>query len=166
MLVSVFIEAEAGSREKGVYDEASFEFRGVRRTLLPYPYPYGFLPGTPGGEDGECLDCYVVTRRALERGRSYEAELVGLLEMREDGEEDHKLVARIPGEEADEGLPRGRALRDELAAFIRGIFRAFPEVRLELGPLLPAAAAEALAGSRSAYDQSLPPLEKRGPSPL
>jgi inorganic pyrophosphatase len=68
MMVTVFVEAEAGSRDKGLYDEATLVRKGTRRALVPYPYPYGFVLGTPGGDDGECLDCFVITHRRLFAG--------------------------------------------------------------------------------------------------
>ncbi len=44
----VFIEAAAGAMERGCYDEATFARKGLRKVLLPYPWPYGFVPGVPG----------------------------------------------------------------------------------------------------------------------
>ncbi len=146
-VISVFIEAQAGSRDKGVYDEASFQRTGTRTALLPYPYPYGFIPGTAGGDEGECLDCYIISSRALQAGKAYAAEPFALLEMLEDGGVDHKLLARLPDESEPPpaALP---ALRDELEAFILGIFKAYPEVQVRIGALLPKAEAQRLAEER------------------
>ncbi len=146
-MLSIFIEAQAGSREKGVYDEASLERRGTRTALLPYPYPYGFIPGTAGGDEDECLDCYLISSRALQAGKAYDAEPFALLEMLEDGGVDHKLLARLPDEPepAAASLP---ALRAELEAFILGIFKAYPEVNVRIGAILPKADAQRLAEER------------------
>ena len=130
----VFIEAEAGSRERGLYDEATFERKGSRPVLLPYPWPYGFVPGTAGiSGDGECRDCYVITERPLTEGSLVECEVFGLLEMFEDGEADHKLLAAFPGEIP----PPKEELRVKLSAFIAGIFAAWPEMRIEIKGILP-----------------------------
>lgn len=149
MECTVFIEAEAGSCVKGVYDELSFARLRERRTLAPYPYAYGFIPGTQGGPENECLDCYLITRRSLTAGRPYEASVFGLLEFYEGDELDHKLLAAPP----DEPPPVAEALaalHDELAGFITAIFRAYPEVSIRVGELQPAREAERLLAARLA----------------
>lgn len=150
MTVSVFIEAEAGSRDKGLFDETTLERKGTRRALVPYPYPYGFVRGTPGGDDGDCLDCFIITHRRLFTGREYRVEPFGILEMNENGEQHWKLLARLPDEEipAASPGPAVEALRDDLAAFIKKIFTAYPDVRIETGAILPAAKAEEIIQSR------------------
>jgi inorganic pyrophosphatase len=150
MIVTVFLEAEAGSRDKGLYDESTLVRKGTRRALVPYPYPYGFVLGTPGGDDGECLDCFVITHRRLFAGREYRVQPIGILEMTENGEQDWKLLARLPDEEVPSASPGPAvdALREDLAAFINKIFTAYPDVRIETGAILPAAKAEAIIAVR------------------
>lgn len=147
MECTMFIEAEAGSAVKGVYDERSLARTGERRALAPYPYAYGFIPGTQGGPEDECLDCYLITRRPLSAGRLYAARVFGLLEFFEGDELDHKLLAAPPDEPppAAEALA---ALRDELAGFITAIFRAYPEVSIRVGELRPAVDAERVLAER------------------
>ncbi|TFG79805.1 MAG: hypothetical protein E4H20_11625 [Spirochaetales bacterium] len=148
--MEVFIEAIRGSRDKGVFNEETGERIATRTALLPYPYPYGFITGTPGGDDGDCLDCYVITMRSLAVGGRYTCEPVGLLEMFEDGEEDHKILARLADEpEAPGSTGNRQALRDGLAAFITGIFTAYPEAAVSVGALRSAGEAEQLVRSRS-----------------
>lgn len=150
MIASVFIEAEAGSRDKGLYDESTLERKGTRRALVPYPYPYGFIRGTPGGDDGECLDCFIITHRRLFAGREYRVQPFGILEMYENEEQDWKVLARLPDEAipATTPGPYADALREVLSAFINKIFTAYPDVRIELGSILPADVAEAIVCSR------------------
>jgi inorganic pyrophosphatase len=150
MIVTIFIEAEAGSRDKGLYDEATLVRKGTRRALVPYPYPYGFIRGTPGGDDGECLDCFVITRSRLFAGREYLVEPIGVLEMEENSEQDWKLLARLPDEAVPEAIPGPAedALRTELSAFIHRIFTAYPDVRIRTGAILPAEEARNLVSSR------------------
>ncbi|OHD76814.1 MAG: hypothetical protein A3J97_09205 [Spirochaetes bacterium RIFOXYC1_FULL_54_7] len=150
MTLTVFVEAEAGSRDKGLYDESTLARKGTRRALVPYPYPYGFVLGTPGGDDGECLDCFVITHRRLFAGREYRVEPIGILEMNENGEQDWKLLARLPDEEVPLANPGSAvdALRQDLSAFIHKIFTAYPDVRIEIGSILPATKAEAIVSSR------------------
>lgn len=152
MTVPVFIEAEAGSRDKGLYDESTLARSGTRRALLPYPYPYGFVLGTPAGDDGQCLDCFVITHRRLFMGREYRVEPIGILQMSENSDEDWKLLAQLTDEEVPAAVagPATDALRQELAAFIHKIFTAYPDVHIEIGSILPAAKAEAIISSRMA----------------
>lgn len=150
MNVVVFVEAEEGSRDKGLYDETTLERRGTRRALVPYPYPYGFIRGTLGGADGDCLDCFVITNRRLFAGREYRVEPIGVLEMKENSEQDWKLLVRLPDEEVPAAVPGPEvdALRAELSAFIHKIFTAYPDVCIETGAILPAAEAKELVRKR------------------
>jgi len=128
--VKVFIECERGSRIKRTYG-LDLELKRQGETLLPYPYPYGFVLGTRA-DDGDGVDCYVLTEEPLEHGRIVEAEPAALLPMTEDDEEDGKILALPPGRSLDEFPDAGRVLRD----FILGIFRKFPEVRVTVGDIL------------------------------
>jgi len=145
-MIRVFIEAEAGSREKHMYDEATLKPKGVRRACRPYPYPYGFVVGTAGGaqDEGDGLDCYVITARRPRAGATVECEPAGLLEMTEDGEPDHKLLAVDPGSE----IAIAESVADELRDFIYGVFSRYPEVRVEVGRRLPRQAALDLLAAR------------------
>ena len=135
-MIEVFIEAEAGSRNKQRYDEQTLVYQRTDRVLHPYPYPYGFVLGTRG-EDGQCADSYVITRTHLKAGTSVSCEPFGLLEMQEDDEVDHKILAALPGERVE----ASEALREELCDFIVAIFARFPEVRVRVGRILPRKAA-------------------------
>jgi len=129
--MKVLIEVESGSSEKGLYNEKTFELIGTRSILLPYPYPYGFIIGTKG-DDGECLDCYVLTDNKLKAGSIIECEPQGLLEFFEGSEIDHKILATLPNEvmNIDEKLLEG------LKTFTYGVFKAFPEIDIKVGQLL------------------------------
>ena len=72
-------------------------FLGTASVVGAYPYPYGFIPNTKA-EDGDCLDCYLLTERDVDRGQLYECEVVGLMEVWENDEEDHKVLLRFPDE--------------------------------------------------------------------
>lgn len=136
-MIEVLIEAVAGSREKRSYDEQTLEYRGSGETLLPYPYPYGFILGTRTDE-GDGVDCYILSRSPLEGGSRVSCEPVGLLEFFEEDEKDHKVLASLPGEEVEPD----DELREELERFIYGIFKSFPDMRVRVGALLPKEEAE------------------------
>jgi inorganic pyrophosphatase len=140
----VLIENEAGSTIKNTFDERTLAF--VRRTevSLPYPYPYGFAIGTRSG-DGDAVDCFVLTDRALASGSVVECEPVGLLEQIEDGAIDHKVLAAL----ARAPVPAGDVL-PRLRAFAAGVFSHVPGKVMTIGRLLDRQAAlDYLARCRS-----------------
>ena len=98
--VTMFVENPRHSRVHHRYDEKSLAFLGTASVVGSYPYPYGFIPNTKA-EDGDCLDCYLLTERDVDRGGLYECEIVGLMEVWENDEEDHKVLLRFPDEIVD-----------------------------------------------------------------
>ena len=144
-MIEVFIEAEAGSPDKHIFNETTFDHLGIRTALLPYQYPYGFIPGTTGG-DGEALDSYIITGKPLAVGSRVTCEVVAVLEFYEGGELDHKLISVLPGESPSVDS----SVRDCLAEFILGIFKKFPDIEVAVGELKPRQAAlDLLRRSRS-----------------
>ncbi|MDP2409751.1 MAG: inorganic diphosphatase [Pseudolabrys sp.] len=134
----VFIENEAGSRAKNIYDDRSLVFQRTVEVSRAYPFPYGFVIGTRSG-DGDCVDCFVLTGKGLPSGSTVECDVVGLLEQVEDGEVDHKVLAVLAGETATLDDALAAKLRD----FVRGVFAHVPGKRMEIGRLLGRAEAEA-----------------------
>ena len=94
-MIKVCIEVDAGSFEKNLYNEKTLEYRETHRVSRPYPYPYGFILGTTA-EEGDNVDCYLITRDSLKPGAIVECEPIGLLEQDEDGEIDHKVLGLFP----------------------------------------------------------------------
>jgi inorganic pyrophosphatase len=135
--VRIFIENKAGSRRKNTYDEATLQFLHSAEVSAAYPYPYGFVPDTRG-EDGDAVDCFVVTATPLRSGALVECEPVGLIEQIEDGEIDHKVLAVLPGETVD--LDRAVA---RIGEFVMAVFAHIPGKDMRVGPLHDAAAARA-----------------------
>jgi inorganic pyrophosphatase len=102
----VFIENEAGSTTKHHHDEKRLIPLGTEQVARPYPYPYGFVVGTTGG-DGDNVDCFVITATPLRTGEMVECSPVALLEQIEDGEVDHNLLA-VPAGDPEVPPPRMR----------------------------------------------------------
>ncbi len=96
--MKVFIEVEAGTDQRPIYNEKTLECQKTITVNLPYPYAYGFLLDTVSG-DGTNLDCYIITSQLLKSGAVIETEPIGMVEYIEDGEEDHKILMAVPGEE-------------------------------------------------------------------
>lgn len=103
--MKVFIENEAGSNIKNLFNEETLEYRKSVEVSASYPFPYGFLLNTKSG-DGDSLDCFVLTNEHLKSRQIVEVEPIGMFEEIEDGEEDHKILAVLVGEswQTDENL--------------------------------------------------------------
>lgn len=104
--MKVFIENEAGSDQKNLYNEKTLEYKKTVPVSRAYPYPYGFILDTSSG-DGDNLDCFIITDKALKSGQIIECEPIGLMEQLEkswdetkgDVEEvDHNILAVLPGD--------------------------------------------------------------------
>lgn len=95
--MQVFIENEAGSNQKNIFDESAQQYIKSYTVSRMYPYPYGFIPNTTSG-DGDNLDCFVLTNKYLKSGTIHEVEVIGLMKQIEDGQEDHKILAVLVGE--------------------------------------------------------------------
>lgn len=92
--MKVFTENERGKAIKNIFNERTLEYVESRTVSAPYPYPYGFVTETLSG-DGDCLDCFVLTNKPLKTGDAVDVEPIALMEMKEDGEIDHKIIARL-----------------------------------------------------------------------
>jgi inorganic pyrophosphatase len=97
--MKVFIENEAGSRIKHEHNEKTLEHIETSLVSRAFPWPYGFILHTTG-EDGDNVDCFVITERQLRTGDVVECDPIGLIEQIEDGEIDHKIFAHLEGEMA------------------------------------------------------------------
>lgn len=129
-MIKVLIQVQAGSRDRKLYDEKTLEYRETRHGSRPYPYPYGFIVGT-SAEDGDALDCYLLTKDSVIAGVIVECEPVGLLDQDEDGEIDHKVLAVLSGQEVD----LNDELLKELQDFIYSIFSEYPDMHVSVGPI-------------------------------
>ena len=153
--MKVLIENEAGSRRKHTYDERTLRHVSSAEVSAAYPFPYGFVVGTVGG-DGAAIDCFVLTARRLASGESLECDPVALLEQVEDGAIDHKLLAAPAGEPATIDDATMAALRH----FAANVFAHVAGKRLELGRLLGREAAEAYVRQGRAAFSAGPPDER------
>jgi inorganic pyrophosphatase len=138
MRIRVFIENEGRSNRKNIFNEKTLEYIESTTVTGEYPYPYGFILNTTGG-DGDNVDCFVVTGRPLKSGQVVECEPVGLMEQTESSwerpeeqEEDHTVLAVPAGKTAviDE------AFRSSMRAFVLHIFDHIPGKSTAVGKFL------------------------------
>jgi inorganic pyrophosphatase len=145
--MKVFIENEAGTNQKNLYNEKTLEYRKTVTVSRKYPYPYGFILDTTSG-DGDNLDCFVLTNQKLEPGKIYDCEPVGLMEQiesswtpdqREVMEEDHNILACVKGEVCEVT----EEIQVTLTEFVSHVFDHIEGKKVQAGAFLTKEAAEA-----------------------
>ena len=87
--LNVIVDTPKGNRNKFVYDEELGLFRlgGVLPAGAVFPYDFGFVPGTLGG-DGDPMDALILMDEPAFVGCLVECRLIGVIEAEqtEDGE--------------------------------------------------------------------------------
>jgi len=89
------IEIPKGSRVKYEYSEkygAVFVDR-VFRTPVDYPQNYGFFPQSWNKYDNDPMDVIVVSSEKFQPGVVVPVRVIGIIEMDDTGELDHKIIA-------------------------------------------------------------------------
>ena len=129
--MNIFIENEAESNKKNLFDEKTLTYRKTVEVSRPYPYAYGFVIGTTSG-DGDNLDCFVLTSRHLKSGDMVESEPVGMFEMIDDGQDDPKILACLAGE----SIVVDERVRERLREFIAHVFDHLPSKKIKMGKFL------------------------------
>lgn len=134
--MKVFIQNEAGSFVKRFHHEKTLELKGEEQVSRAYPYPYGFILDTTA-EDGDNVDCFILTQKNLRTGQIVECEAIGLMEQLEDGQIDHNVLAALHGE--DPKLTSEVELK--LTEFVRHVFDHIPGKNIQTGVFLGQSAA-------------------------
>jgi inorganic pyrophosphatase len=129
--MKVFIQNEAGSFVKHTHDEKTLALKGEAQVSRAYPFPYGFILNTTA-EDGDNVDCFVLTRDALRTGQIVECEAIGLMEQIEDGEIDHNVLAVLPGE----AVEVNEEVKQTLIEFVGHVFDHIKGKRILIGEFL------------------------------
>ena len=109
--MKAFIEVNAGTTQRPIWNEQTLEQIGTKTVYKPYPYAYGFLLDTISG-DGDHLDCYIITSKSLTAGKILDVKPIGMVESIENGEEDHKILCRLPDEDIVMNLNAETVIRD------------------------------------------------------
>ena len=115
--MKVFIQNEAASKEKNIHNEKTLEYKKTIIVSRPYPYPYGFILDTTSG-DGENVDCFVMTKQRLIIGQIVDCKPIGLMEVIDNGKEDHKIISVMNGETAQ----IISEVKEKLTDFINHVF--------------------------------------------
>ncbi len=82
--LNVIIDTPKGSRNKYEFDEklGLFKLSGVLAAGHVFPYDFGFIPNTEGG-DGDPLDVLVLMDEPAFAGCLIEARLIGVIEAKQ-----------------------------------------------------------------------------------
>ena len=133
MKVKAFIEIPKGSHNKYERDEGTGEIKLDRVLHGPqhFPFEYGFIQGTKG-EDGDPLDLIFLASFPTFPGCITDAEVIGYLEMEDEGGIDHKVLA-VPPVKVD---PRWEHIKDvsDLPEFTKKEIKEFFETYKRLEP--------------------------------
>ena len=96
---NVVVEIPRGSHNKYEVDKESglIKLDRVNYSAAHYPCDYGFVPQTLW-DDGDAMDVIVLTTNPIPPGILVSVRAVGIMEMTDDGESDHKIIA-VPVED-------------------------------------------------------------------
>ena len=133
--LNVVIETPKGSRNKYTYDDGRglFKLGGVLPAGAVFPFDFGFVPGTLGG-DGDPLDVLVLMDEPAFTGCLVEARLVGVVEAEQterDGEtgRNDRLIAVATESRDHAGVRSLKALGPNLMAEIEHFFVSYNEIK-------------------------------------
>lgn len=131
--VYILIEVPKGSKNKYEIDKeiGILTLDRVLFTSMAYPCDYGFIPGTLC-EDGDPLDCLLITSQPLNPGVLVKARPVALMLMRDEKGKDEKIIA-VPTEDIDPRFSNIRGLKDIPEAILKEIEHFFEHYK-ELEP--------------------------------
>ncbi len=68
------------------------------KTPVQYPQNYGFFPQTWNKYDNDPMDVIIITKHRIEPGVAVPVRIVGMIEMDDTGELDHKILAVPAGD--------------------------------------------------------------------
>jgi inorganic pyrophosphatase len=133
--VNVVVETPQGSRNKYNYDEGLGVFRlgGVLPAGAVFPFDFGFVPSTLGG-DGDPLDVLLLMDEPAFPGCLVEARLVGVVEAEQterDGERtrNDRLIAVAADARNHKGVRQLGQLSEHLVEEIEHFFVSYNEIK-------------------------------------
>src|SRR4051794_19303979 len=133
--LNAVVETIKGSRNKFAYDEALglFRLKGVLPAGASFPYDFGFVPSTKGG-DGDPLDVLVLMDEPAFAGCLVPARLVGVIiaeQTERDGtvERNDRLIAVASNSHTHEGVRQLRDLSSNLLDEIEHFFVSYNVAR-------------------------------------
>jgi inorganic pyrophosphatase len=133
--LNVVIETPKGCRNKYAFDEdlGIFVLKGVLTEGHSFPYDFGFIPNTKGG-DGDPLDVLVLMDEAAFAGCLVPSRIVGVIEAEQtelDGktERNDRLIAVAAGSKTHEHIKTLNDLNETLVEQIEHFFISYNEAK-------------------------------------
>src|SRR5437763_13654521 len=130
----VIVDTPKGSRNKFKFDEelGLFKLSGVLPAGAVFPFDFGFVPSTAGG-DGDALDVLVLMDEPAFVGCLVEVRLVGVIEAEQTEDKERTRNDRLIGvaDQAKDhkGIRRLSQLNDHLVAEIEHFFVSYNEMK-------------------------------------
>lgn len=97
MQVTMITEMPQGERFKYEMNKSTKRLKLDRPLNQPVPYNYGFIEWTLE-EDGDPIDCFVLTDIPIYPLTEVQVELIGVLKCKDNGVQDNKLIATLVGD--------------------------------------------------------------------
>ena len=127
ILIRAIVEAEKDSSQRAVFDD-NFNVLEYREVSASYPFAYGFILNT-SSEDGDGIDCYILTDKHLQAGMIVDCVPTGLLEVYENDEADCKIICVL---ESDEFQFDQKHI-EQIKNFILQIFKKYTDIDIKFG---------------------------------
>ena len=133
--LNVIIETPKGSRNKYAYDEklGLFVLKGVLAVGHSFPYDFGFIPNTKGG-DGDPLDVLVLMDEPAFAGCLVPSRLIGVIEAEQTEKDDKterndRLIAVASNSKIHENVKSINDLNETLVDQIEHFFISYNEAK-------------------------------------
>lgn len=133
--LNVIIETPKGSRNKYAYDEklGLFVLKGILTIGHSFPYDFGFIPRTKGG-DGDPLDVLVLMDESAFAGCLVPSRLIGVIEAEQTEkngkiERNDRLIAVAANSRIHEDIKSINDLNEKLVDEIEHFFISYNEAK-------------------------------------
>lgn len=133
--LTVVIDTPKGSRNKFKYDTKTglFKLAGVLPEGAVFPYDFGFLPGTIGG-DGDSLDVLLLMDEPVFTGCLVQARLIGVIKAKQKEKdktevENHRLLAVSSESHGYQSIQKPADLDSHLLDELEHFFISYNEIK-------------------------------------
>ncbi|HYX40707.1 MAG TPA: inorganic diphosphatase [Pyrinomonadaceae bacterium] len=132
--IHVIVDTPKGSRNKFKYDEelGLFKLSGVLPAGAVFPFDFGFVPATLGG-DGDALDVLLLMDEPAFVGCLVEVRLIGVIEAEQTEDKEttrnDRLIGVADQAKDHKGMRRLGQLNDHLVAEIEHFFVSYNEMK-------------------------------------
>lgn len=98
MILTMVVEMPQNTTWKMEYDKTKNYIKIDRPLNQPVPYNYGYIEGNNLQDDGDPIDCFVLTDSPIQPLVRVQVEIIGVIKCLDNGKRDDKLIGVIPGD--------------------------------------------------------------------